>query len=294
MATYAARGPDEVPQDRRDAVRAPHDEEWLGCRAVVLEDQADDLVGGRGHAPPGPAELALLEVADGVGGVEPVALEEVAQERPVRGRPGDHLIPSAKGHGHHQPTAASAGDANGPVVARLGRPALDGRGVRGAQTGLERRPDDALLGHEPGDQLGRGDVEGRIADLGAQWCDAHPANDQELVRVALLDRDGRPVRGVEIDRTRGCGDVERDPVTGRQDGQRVRAHLVGRVAVGGHPVRPDDDGVDLAARHQVAGRDIRDEGVRHARPGPAPRPVSRAPWRYGRVSSTQTWMARPA
>ena len=55
----------------------------------------------------------------------------------------------------------------------------------------------------------------------------------------------------------GARDVERDAVASREDGQRVRADLVGRVAVGGHPVGADDDDVDLATRHQVAGRDVR-------------------------------------
>ena len=75
---------------------------------------------------------------------------------------------------------------------------------------------------------------------------------------------------VEVDRARRGRDVERDAVAGRQDGQRVRADLVGRVAVGGDPVRPDDDDVDLAAGHEVAGRDVGDQRVRHAGLGQLP------------------------
>ena len=50
----------------------------------------------------------------------------------------------------------------------------------------------------------------------------------------------------------------------------VRPDLVGRVAVGGDPVGADEDDVDLAAGHQVAGRDVRDERVRHAGLGELP------------------------
>ena len=97
-----------------------------------------------------------------------------------------------------------------------------------------------------------------------------PRIGRDLVRLSLLDRDGRAVRGLEVDRARRRGDVERDAVTRRQDGQRVRADLVGRVAVGGHSIGPDDHHVHLATRHQVAGRDVRDERVRHAGLGQLP------------------------
>ena len=55
-----------------------------------------------------------------------------------------------------------------------------------------------------------------------------------------------------------------------QDGQRVRADLVGGVAVRGDPVRADEDDVDLAAGHQVPGGHVGDERVRHAGLGQLP------------------------
>ena len=114
-----------------------------------------------GDAPAGPVELALLEVADGVRGVEPVVLEEGAQQRPVRGGPGDHAAragrarpwpsadlgrrpggadarPAQRAREHRRRSRMAAADAP-----RRGRPVLEGRA------------DDALLGHDPGDQLGR-------------------------------------------------------------------------------------------------------------------------------------------
>ena len=68
----------------------------------------------------------------------------------------------------------------------------------------------------------------------------------------------------------GARDEERDAVAGREDGQRVRPDLVRGVAVGGDPVRPDEDDVDLAAGHEVAGGDVRDERVRDAGLGQLP------------------------
>ena len=68
----------------------------------------------------------------------------------------------------------------------------------------------------------------------------------------------------------GRGDEERDPVTRGEHGQRVGPDLVGGVAIGGDPVRTDDHGVDLTAGHQVAGRHVGDEAVRHACLGELP------------------------
>ena len=63
---------------------SPIDEQRLGRQPGVLEDHRDELVAGPGRAPAGPAELAVLEVAEGVGREQPVALEELAQD--ARGR----------------------------------------------------------------------------------------------------------------------------------------------------------------------------------------------------------------
>ena len=65
-------------------------------------------------------------------------------------------------------------------------------------------------------------------------------------------------------------------MTRREDGQRIRPDLVGGVAVGRDPVRADEDDVDLAARHEVARSDVRDERVRDAGLGQLPRRQARA------------------
>ena len=58
------------------------------------------------------------------------------------------------------------------------------------------------------------------------------------------------IRRGEVHRRDRRDDVQRDPVPLRQDGERIRADLVGRVAVGRDPVRADEHDVDPARRHQ--------------------------------------------
>ena len=79
---------------------------------------------------------------------------------------------------------------------------------------------------------------------------------------------------------------------GREHGQRVRADLVRRVAVGRDAVGAREHDVHLAARHERAGGRV----GQHAAGTPArssSQAVSRAPWRSGRVSSTSTCSTRP-
>ena len=67
------------------------------------------------------------------------------------------------------------------------------------------------------------------------------------VGVALLDRDVIAVGRGEIDRRERRGDVERHVVRVRHHRHRVRADLVGDVAVRRDPVGADDDEVDVAS-----------------------------------------------
>ena len=68
---------------------------------------------------------------------------------------------------------------------------------------------------------------------------------RHLARVALLDGDRRPVGEGQVERAGRGGDVERDAVGPGEQGHAVGPDLVGGVAVGGDPVGPDDDEVDL-------------------------------------------------
>ena len=97
-----------------------------------------------------------------------------------------------------------------------------------------------------------------------------PRTSEDLLGAALLDLDRGPVGRREVDRAGRRADVERDAVPRREDGQRVRADLVGGVAVGRDPVRPDEDDVDLAAGHQVPGGHVGEQRVRHAGLGQLP------------------------
>ena len=64
--------------------------------------------------------------------------------------------------------------------------------LRGSSPTFDR-PDDALLGDDAGDQLGRGDVEGGVVDVDAVGGGLAAEAVGDLARVALLDRDGRAV-----------------------------------------------------------------------------------------------------
>ncbi len=101
----------------------------------------------------------------------------------------------------------------------------------------------------------------------------------------LLDGDRAAVGERRIDRGEGGGDVEGDPVRPGEDRQAVGPDLVGRVAVGGDPVRADDDQIDFPLLHQKPAMlsVISVQGIPSRMSSQA---VSRAPWRTGRVSST--------
>ena len=236
-------------------------------------------------APARPRELALLEVADArrrrtagrargrsAGGpcrsssratIEPRRpTATVAISRPTDGR---------AGRSRRRPSAAGRlGRAAGSRGARHRRPALARSRWPRAAPGSNGAAQDALLGDDPGDELGRRDVEGGVADLGAGRRDADAAELEDLVGAALLDRDRGAVRRREVDRAGRRADVERDAVAGRQHGQRVGADLVRGVAVGRDPVRADEHDVDLAACHQVPGGHVGDQRVRDAGLGQLP------------------------
>src|SRR5439155_4334478 len=97
---------------------------------------------------------------------------------------------------------------------------------------LGDRLNQAALGDEAGDQVGRGHVEGGVVDLHALGGGLAAQAVGDLARVALLDRDGVPARQIEVEGTARGGDVERDVVSAGQQRHPVGADLVGRVAVG--------------------------------------------------------------
>src|SRR5207247_439798 len=83
----------------------------------------------------------------------------------------------------------------------------------------------------------------------APRSDAPPRDRLYLVRAALLDRYSGPVGERPIDGRGGRGAVERHAVMQREHGQRVRADLVGEVAVRRDAVGADDHEVHLRLAH---------------------------------------------
>ena len=94
--------PDDVAEHRADAVGAAQDEQRLRCRAGVLQPDGDQLVAVVGGAPAGARELALLEVADRIGRVQPVLLEERVEQLAIRRLAGDGGRAAADRDGGHQ------------------------------------------------------------------------------------------------------------------------------------------------------------------------------------------------
>lgn len=67
----------------------------------------------------------------------------------------------------------------------------------------------------------------------------------ELVRAPLLDGDLLAVLEVQVQGGRGAGHVEGHAVELGQDGELVRAYLVGRVPVADDAVGAHNDGMDF-------------------------------------------------
>ena len=141
--------PDQVAQDRpRCRPSRPITNSGCGVGPLYSRTSAMGCVAVPGHAPAGPRELALLEVADRVRGVQPVALEEGAQEGPVRRRPGDDRRrgrPRPSPSVGHQPARPRRVRRVGPdrAEARHGRPAgvaARGRGAAGRPRTARGRP----------------------------------------------------------------------------------------------------------------------------------------------------------
>src|SRR5258708_3151373 len=81
---------------------------------------------------------------------------------------------------------------------------------------------------------------------------------------ALFDGNVFAVGDREIEGGNGRGNVERDVVFFREDGNLVGADFVGGVAVGGDAVGAGDDGTDFSGFQKVAGHIVGDERERDA------------------------------
>ncbi len=121
------------------------------------------------------------------------------------------------------------------------------------------------------DELGGGDIEAGVAGVAAWICDADVGvlslggstpGSEDLLLGTFFNRDvgsglEGPVQGGQRD-----GDVERDLMAPRQHGLGIGADLVGDVpGATENAVRSDDDEIDLAALHEMAGRVVGDDMV---------------------------------
>ena len=202
----------------------------------------------------------------------------VAQERPVGRGPGhDAAAPADRDRGH-QPTSAmeAARSVERPAAARsrehrgrhgMASPGLATAAARPASNGPRMTPSSVTMPVMSSAGVTSKDGLRTSVSGGAMRT---PRNDRTSSGLRSSIGMAAPSGRLEVDRARRRADVERDAVAGREHGQRVRPDLVGRVAVGRDPVRADEDDVHLAAGHQVTGRDVRDERVRHAGLGQLP------------------------
>ena len=130
-----------------------------------------------------------------------------------------------------------------------------------------------MLGDEAGDQARGGDVEAEVArprPLGHHAAPAPaplaPSPRRTAPRPRRAPRSGwrRRRASGEVDGGGGERHVEGDAVVVRRQRLQVGADLVGRVAVGGHPVGADDHQVHHPLPHQVAAGVVHHHRVRDA------------------------------
>ena len=262
-----------------------------GVRSRVLEGDRDQLVPGERGAPPrsgrtrGPrGRRSRTPRTAGRARGSPAGAPgpwSAARRRPPRSRRPAIVTAAIR------PAAPNGRRCFGAPPRRVHSTAA----ARAGPNGARRTPSSVTIA---GDQLGRRDVEGRdcapCVSAGAiRW----PRDLEDLVRPSA-PRSGSPTpSGVaRSTRARGATDDERHAVAGGQDRQRVRPDLVRGVAVGGDPVRTDEDRVDLAARirSQPAATSAI-ERVRDAGLGRAPRPSAARPG--GTAGSRRPRRGRP-
>ena len=165
---------------------------------------------------------------------------------------------------------ARAGPCRVSVAERAGS-ALASVSGRDGQALLERRAVHAGLGHDRRDVGGGRDVEGGIRDRRCPRARA-PRPPRLATSSAARSSIGisRAARDRVVDRRGGRDDVAGHAVRAREHRERVRADLVGGVAVVRDAVGAEHDGVDEPAREQLPGGDVGDQRVRDAVLGQLP------------------------
>src|SRR5439155_3520772 len=102
-------------------------------------------------------------------------------------------------------------------------------------------------------ELARRDVKGGVEDANTARRDLPIEDVRHLASRSFLDGDLLATGAVEVDRGDGGGDVERNGVAVRQDGERVGTDIVGDVAVRRGPIGPRDEASVTSSLHQLTG-----------------------------------------
>ena len=178
-----------MAKDRLDAVAVAHDEQRLRREPGVLEGHGDELVVAPRSAPVAARPLPILEVAERVGGEQPVPVEERPEGVSVRDLPGgDRALIAPRDGGHQAGTSTVGAGAGalgaGAAASAASRRAGGSRGCRGrdrnGELRSERRPEDAGLGDDRGDEVMRRHVEGRVDGRRLGRRDRQPADGGDL------------------------------------------------------------------------------------------------------------------
>ena len=109
-----------------------------------------------------------------------------------------------------------------------------------------------------------GDIEGGVGDITIR-DDADAPDMGDFFGFALLDGDFNAGFQGGVDGGGGGGHIKWDTVLFGQHGHGVGADFVSRIAISGDSVSADDDAVNLALIHKVAGHRIGNQGDRDAR-----------------------------
>ena len=118
---------------------------------------------------------------------------------------------------------------------------------------------DALLGDDAGDEGVVGHIKGGVVALDLR--EGHGLGVEllpDLLLVPQLNLNVVPRLAGEVNGGGGAQHIEGDAVVLGQNGHAAGANLVGRVAVGGHPVTAHQTGIDPGSRSgDFAGAGIR-------------------------------------
>ncbi len=103
----------------------------------------------------------------------------------------------------------------------------------------------------------------------------------DFFRIPQFDRNPTSVRQIEIKSAPRSGHIERHPMGPRQDGERIRPDLVGRIPVGRNAIGAREDALNSPFPHDLPGHRVANQrGVQtplHQLPGGQSGPLQKRP-----------------